>query len=499
MAHRFGSTLRGRRNHGLQSKKHALLRVRAPPKAATPSSAARKLEFGSASSPGILNVKAFGWENLTNASNAANLLPPSTLATSISFIKKSKSWSPFDKPLEQKVDKKEPLLRRSVSELFPMEDLEGTNRPLLCQDENKKRYVFKDSTLEPTRQHPDSTSGPADILDGFSCSPNGICALKRGVRYGDASRKEVVAYNLDHARWAGIPHTILTQATLKSTGQGEIATTETEGSLQEWVENIGTADDWGSPLFTVESVHRIGILDVRICNLDRHLGNLLVAPRSSSNSTTKQPQADYMNLTLIPIDHAYCLPDFRHLGDINFEWLHWRQTEERFSDSTKAYIADLDPYKDAAIIKAAGLPDASAITCIMMTDFLKQGVRAGLSLHELGRMMQRPYENDGNQELSEVEGMVDRALVMVGGRSKIQNGKQGIPAAEFKLVKALNCDRYIPNPPLQNFLNTFSKILAQRILKRRHSAIQRLSSSDKLKLPSLLRRSMSCDEILLSR
>ena len=115
---------------------------------------------------------------------------------------------------------------------------------------SKPRFVDyrKDSMLEPTRQHPAATSDPADILDGFSCSPNGICALKRGVRYGDASRKEVVAYNLDHARWAGIPHTILTQATLKSTGQGEIATTQTEGSLQEWVDNIGTADDWGSPL-----------------------------------------------------------------------------------------------------------------------------------------------------------------------------------------------------------------------------------------------------------
>lgn len=32
----------------------------------------------------------------------------------------------------------------------------------------------------------------------------------------------------------------------------------------------------GSQLFEVDDVHKIGILDIRLLNLDRHLGNILV-------------------------------------------------------------------------------------------------------------------------------------------------------------------------------------------------------------------------------
>jgi len=49
------------------------------------------------------------------------------------------------------------------------------------------------------------------------------------------------------------------------------------GSVQAFVTNLGSADDFGSSSFGVENVHRIGILDIRLFNMDRHLGNLLVA------------------------------------------------------------------------------------------------------------------------------------------------------------------------------------------------------------------------------
>lgn len=67
----------------------------------------------------------------------------------------------------------------------------------------------------------------------------------------------------------------------------------TYGSLQEYVENGGSAEDMGSNSFSTDEVHRIGILDVRLLNLDRHLGNLLV-----QRGEDGAPH-------LIPIDHGF--------------------------------------------------------------------------------------------------------------------------------------------------------------------------------------------------
>ena len=47
------------------------------------------------------------------------------------------------------------------------------------------------------------------------------------------------------------------------------------GSLQKFVPNAESCEDYGPNLFSTEDVHRIGILDLRILNCDRHTGNLL--------------------------------------------------------------------------------------------------------------------------------------------------------------------------------------------------------------------------------
>ena len=61
------------------------------------------------------------------------------------------------------------------------------------------------------------------------------------------------------------------------------------GSLQQFVPNAESCEDYGPNLFSTEDVHRIGILDLRILNCDRHTGNLLF---------------DFSEKRLIPIDHA---------------------------------------------------------------------------------------------------------------------------------------------------------------------------------------------------
>jgi len=50
------------------------------------------------------------------------------------------------------------------------------------------------------------------------------------------------------------------------------------GSAQLYVKNIGCAEDFAPSLFDEQCVQRIAVLDIRVCNLDRHEGNLLVCP-----------------------------------------------------------------------------------------------------------------------------------------------------------------------------------------------------------------------------
>jgi len=48
------------------------------------------------------------------------------------------------------------------------------------------------------------------------------------------------------------------------------------GSLQRFVEAEDVASNFSSDLFSINQVHKIGILDIRTMNLDRNDGNILV-------------------------------------------------------------------------------------------------------------------------------------------------------------------------------------------------------------------------------
>ncbi|KAG2309432.1 hypothetical protein Bca52824_029180 [Brassica carinata] len=61
-------------------------------------------------------------------------------------------------------------------------------------------------------------------------------------------------------------------------------------------------NSFGPGSFTVSSVHRIGILDVRVLNLDRHAGNMLVMKRCEQDKGVGIAE-------LVPIDHGLCLPE----------------------------------------------------------------------------------------------------------------------------------------------------------------------------------------------
>ena len=124
------------------------------------------------------------------------------------------------------------------------------------------------------------------------------------------------------------------------------------GSLQAFAPSKCDANDMSPSHFTADNVHRIGILDLRLFNCDRHTGNLLVqetarvsggAPGGASRFPRNAPYS------LVPIDHGYALPEA--LDNPYFEWLFWPQTSVPFSEEAKAYVARLDAAADVAMLR----------------------------------------------------------------------------------------------------------------------------------------------------
>mmetsp|Transcript_11535 Transcript_11535/g.22115 ORF Transcript_11535/g.22115 Transcript_11535/m.22115 type:complete len:554 (-) Transcript_11535:227-1888(-) len=163
------------------------------------------------------------------------------------------------------------------------------------------------------------------------------------------------------------------------------------GSLQSYVPHIGDCEDRGPAYFlkfSAEDVHRIGVLDIRLLNLDRHLGNILVTERKMP-LVTDHSNAGESPVKLVPIDHAYILPHFKHTCEARFEWLQFQQAKQPFSEETKRYIEALNPFQDAAKLKIMGIGDGSALTLIISTLFLQHCTKKGMNLHQIGSMIQR--------------------------------------------------------------------------------------------------------------
>lgn len=256
---------------------------------------------------------------------------------------------------------------------------EGVNGVWTLRDKTGKRWIFKPASAEAFRIESGEeilgNQGSMVKYDEFKKFP-----LKRGVRYGASSQKEVAAYLLDHENFAGVPQTYLARVYLPSSWETLEASDKVvkyvlhTGSLQEYQPHYDSAENIGTSLFSVEQVHKIGVLDVRLLNLDRHSGNILVS------------EPGHM---LHPIDHGFSLPDFRETSDVTFEWLYWKQCKEKFSPRTLSYIQRLDPLADAEMLFRNALGPESALSCLLSTTLLKVAAEKGLTLFQIGSILQR--------------------------------------------------------------------------------------------------------------
>jgi hypothetical protein len=97
---------------------------------------------------------------------------------------------------------------------------------------------------------------------------------------------------------------------------------------------------------------------------------------------------------LIPIDHGFAFPSWRHIGDVNQEWAHWPQARQPFDEDTRAYIESLDAISDMAMLNVSlTLGSESNIDFLRAvavgTVLVQCAARNGLTLHEIAMMLVR--------------------------------------------------------------------------------------------------------------
>ena len=223
--------------------------------------------------------------------------------------------------------------------------------------------------------HPDSAGGTYFVLDGSKkpiavfkpsdeeigqeSNPHGNTDTDR-VEFvpGSGYLREALAYYLDYDHNARVPETHI------------VTINGSFGSLHRFIPSCTEAGNHLPGKFSVDDVHRLAILDIRLLNGDRHGGNILVQDGS----------------LLIPIDHSYVLPPC--FVDPDFEWMMWPQSKVPFSPSSLQYIASLDEHRDRELVSSLLGPEAGDMVAIT-TLLLKRAAARGYTCREIASFCRR--------------------------------------------------------------------------------------------------------------
>jgi hypothetical protein len=94
----------------------------------------------------------------------------------------------------------------------------------------------------------------------------------------------------------------------------------------------------------------------------------------------------------VPIDHGLCLPDFRHLDQAEFEWLYWKQAQQKFTKHDLELIASFNGDKVAGILSDIGFSSGSVLTARIMVAVLHHAaLKRDLSLREIGEFCTKHF------------------------------------------------------------------------------------------------------------
>ncbi|KAL6123107.1 hypothetical protein ACLB2K_075630 [Fragaria x ananassa] len=277
--------------------------------------------------------------------------------------------------------------------------LDGMRRgcpPALASSGMSGAYVMSKYTDDGEREDI-SVFKPMDEEIGAVNNPRkgGGGSAVKGVVVGEGAVREVASYLLDYPQsgyrrsytdeigFSGVPPTIMVEC-LHEKFNGEEK--RKRGSLQKFMVSKGDCEGYGNNKFSELSeheVHKISVLDIRLANADRHLGNLLLS--------TEEDQ-------LIPIDHGCCIPE--NFERCRFDWIGWSQCKKAYSQETLNYIRKINPDEDIKYLQAHGLilSDESQQTLRISSMILKQGAQAGKTPHQIGSMFHKDDSDDKEYE-----------------------------------------------------------------------------------------------------
>ncbi|MCQ2820887.1 MAG: hypothetical protein MJ252_26820 [archaeon] len=226
--------------------------------------------------------------------------------------------------------------------------------------------------------------------------------------------------------------------------------TKKYGSFQRFIKNTEIAANYSFSLYTKDDVHKIAILDMRICNCDRNEENILV--KRLRNKETKK---DYY--ALYPIDHSLSFPDCLNIYDYELCWTGWDQISEPLSEDLVKYIKSIDILGDMKYLSnSIKLRENCWKIFRVCNTTLKVGVENGLNLLEIANMLYKvEYGNDAH---SVVEDIIKKTDSLCN---------------QMKIDTKLNS--------LLNQMNIDEGKVIQRTEKRRGTGIKRSTSEPNLK------------------
>ena len=150
------------------------------------------------------------------------------------------------------------------------------------------------------------------------------------------------------------------------------------GSLQSYIESDGTIENYSPDKFHKDEVHKIAILDLRLLNIDRNEGNILVNSKISKKTGKKVR-------TLTPIDHGLSIPDNLAVCSFDLVWLGWRQAERAFTSRSLKFIESIDVDGDIKMLETTFKFRPICLRNIKITTLLlKKAAESGLTLASIG-------------------------------------------------------------------------------------------------------------------
>eukprot|EP00471_Norrisiella_sphaerica_P005381 CAMPEP_0184481144 /NCGR_PEP_ID=MMETSP0113_2-20130426/2675_1 /TAXON_ID=91329 /ORGANISM="Norrisiella sphaerica, Strain BC52" /LENGTH=730 /DNA_ID=CAMNT_0026860075 /DNA_START=447 /DNA_END=2639 /DNA_ORIENTATION=- len=254
---------------------------------------------------------------------------------------------------------------------------------------NRRQTV---AVFKPADEEPFAPNNPRNYTGKM-----GQVGFRKGILSGEGYLREVAAYLLDsQTGFSGVPMTTVAEMQDeafhfqgKGLGKAQQASRTKVGSIQEYISSDDVAGDLAAKMFPVSEVHKIAILDIRMANTDRNEANILVRRGNGIRMKTGQARGSD-RLHLIPIDHAYSLPDTLEIAWADWVWLEWPQAKVPFDEKTREFVKNLDIAADIELLRSnLGIREPCLRTMRITGTTLKKGVAAGLTLRQIAGIICR--------------------------------------------------------------------------------------------------------------